>query len=294
MNYIQQALKGKNDWWRTFVIVFVFVLIFGLSFLTVIYLTPEQISQAMAITGIKNVDLAINLSQFGILLGLLFVLFYVLHQRSLITLTTARSKIDFKRIFVSSFLVIFVQILFFAISYGYDSSNIEWNFDASKFTLLVIICLLLLPIQIGFEEYFFRGYLMQQIGIATKSVWITLILTSVLFGLLHSANPEVSEIGFKMMVFYIGTGFFMGIMTLLDDGLELALGFHFANNLIAATLITSDFSALQTDAIFKYSGEINTEAMFNETLLSMAITYPLFLIVLGKIYKWNWKSLLKF
>jgi len=60
MNYIQQALKGKNDWWRTFIIVFVFVLIFGLSFLTVIYLTPEQISQAMAITGIKNVDLAIN------------------------------------------------------------------------------------------------------------------------------------------------------------------------------------------------------------------------------------------
>src|SRR5690554_5112655 len=294
MDYILQALKGKNDWWRTFIILFVFIGVFGLSFLTVLLLTPEQINEAIAVTGIKNIDLAINLSQFGILLIVLFGLFYFLHQRSLVTLTTARSTIDFKRIFVCFFLVIFIQVVSFAISYGYDSSNIEWNFDASKFTLLVIICLILLPVQIGFEEYFFRGYLMQQIGIATKSLWIPLIITSVLFGLLHSANPEVSEIGFKMMVFYIGTGFFMGIMTLLDDGLELALGFHFANNLIAATLITSDFSALQTDAIFKYSGEINTEVMFNETLLSMAITYPLFLIVLGKIYKWNWKSLLKF
>src|SRR5690606_5412191 len=139
---------------------------------------------------------------------------------------------------------------------------------------LIIISLMLLPIQIGFEEYLFRGYLMQQIGISTNSKWIALIVTSALFGLVHSANPEVSEIGFKMMVFYIGTGLFMGIMTLLDDGLELALGFHFANNFVAATLITSDFSALQTDAIFKYTGEVDKTAMFNETLLTMAISYP--------------------
>src|SRR5690606_9580427 len=98
-------------------------------------------------------------------------------------------------------------------------------------------------------------------------------------------------IGFKMMVFYIGTGLFMGIMTLLDDGLELALGFHFANNFIAAILVTSDFSVLQTDAIFKYTGAIDTEALFNETLISMAITYPLILIVLGKVYKWKWERL---
>ncbi len=294
MDYILQALKGKNDWWRTFIILFVFIGVFGLSFLTVLLLTPEQINEAIAVTGIKNIDLAINLSQFGILLIVLFGLFYFLHQRSLVTLTTARSTIDFKRIFVCFFLVIFIQVVSFAISYGYDSSNIEWNFDASKFTLLVIICLILLPVQIGFEEYFFRGYLMQQIGIATKSLWIPLIITSVLFGLLHSANPEVSEIGFKMMVFYIGTGFFLGIITLLDNGLELALGFHFANNFIAATLITSDISALQTDAIFKYTGTISSEALFNETVLSMAITYPLLLIIFGKMYKWNWKSLLKY
>lgn len=297
MNYILQALKGKNDWWRTFIVCLPIFGVFGLSFLVFLMMSTEEFNQLMQqstqMFENKNMNLIMMLSQFGILLVMLFVLFYFLHQRSILSLTTARAKVDFKRIFFSFFLVIIVQVVLFAVSYSIDNTNIEWNFDLSKFVPLVIISLLLFPIQIGFEEYFFRGYLMQQIGIYTKSIWIPLIITSVLFGLVHSANPEVAEIGFKMMIFYIGTGFFMGIMTLLDDGLELALGFHFANNFLAATLITSEFSALQTDAVFKYTGDIDKMAVFNETLVSMAITYPLFLIAFGLIYKWKWSNLLK-
>lgn len=297
MNYILQALKGKNDWWRTLIVCFPIFAVFGLSFVVFLMSSTEEFQELMQQSAqmfeSKNLNLVLMLSQFGFLLVIFFALFYFLHQRSLVTLTTARAKVDFKRIFFAFFLVIIVQVVLFAVSYNIDNSNIEWNFDLSKFIPLVIISLLFFPIQIGFEEYFFRGYLMQQIGVYTKSIWIPLIITSVLFGLVHSANPEVAEIGFKMMVFYIGTGLFMGIMSLLDDGLELALGFHFANNFLAATLITSDFSALQTDAIFKYSGEVNKVAMFNETLVSMLISYPLFLIVFGVIYKWKWKNLLK-
>lgn len=290
--FIQQALKGKNDWWRTLVVCLPFIGIFGLSFLIFFALSPDEydqmIRQSAQLFEDKNVNLVLMLSQFGFLLGLLLVLFYFLHQRSIVTLTTARAKIDFKRIFFAFFLVLFVQVGLFAVSYSLDSSAIEWNFDASKFIPLLIISLLLFPVQIGFEEYFFRGYLMQQIGISTKSKWIPLIITSVLFGIVHSANPEVAEIGFKMMIFYIGTGLFMGILTLLDDGLELALGFHFANNFVAATLITSEISALQTDAVFKYTGEMDANSMFNETLLSMIVIYPLLLFIFWKKYKFRW------
>src|SRR5690606_21698374 len=101
-----------------------------------------------------------------------------LHQRSIVTLTTSRPKVDFKRIFFAFFVVFFIQIGLFAVSYSIDKSNIEWNFDAAKFIPLLIISLLLFPVQIGFEEYFFRGYLMQQIGIGFKSKWVPLIITS--------------------------------------------------------------------------------------------------------------------
>jgi hypothetical protein len=153
------------------------------------------------------------------------------------------------------------------------------------------VSLILFPFQIGFEEYVFRGYLMQQIGILARNRWVPLVITSVFFGLFHSANPEVAELGFGVMIFYIGTGLLLGIMTLMDEGLELSLGFHLGNNLMAALLITSDFSALQTDAMFKYSGKIDSSSTLNEMIISMAITYPLVLFILAKKYKWtNWKE----
>jgi len=287
MNYIQQALKGKNDWWRVLIVCFPFVFLFGLSFL--IFVLFPEVTTNTEIFGNKNLDLALMLSQFGFLLVVFLALFYLFHRRSIATLTTARARVDFKRILLSFLFVSIVQILFFVISYSIDNTGIEWNFDAEKFALLLVIGLLFFPVQIGFEEYFFRGYLMQQIGISTKSIWIPLVVTSVFFGLVHGANPEVAEIGIKMMVFYIGTGFFLGLITLLDDGLELALGFHFANNFIAATLITSDFSALQTDAVFRYTGEFNNEELFHETMISMLVMYPLFIIIFGSIYKWKWR-----
>ena len=130
---------------------------------------------------------------------------------------------------------------------------------------------------------------MQQIGIVAKNRWFPLLVTSIVFGLLHTANPEVTEFGFGVMVFYIGTGLLLGIMTLMDEGIELALGFHLGNNLIASTLITSEFSALQTDALFKYSGVENTSNTLIEMIISIAITYPIILFILAKKYNWsNW------
>jgi ABC-type amino acid transport system permease subunit len=80
-------------------------------------------------------------------------------------------------------------------------------------------------------------------------------------------------------------------MTLMDEGMELALGFHLGNNLMASVLLTSEFSALQTDALFKYSGVENTAGTLIEMIISIAITYPIILFILAKKYKWtNWKE----
>ena len=79
-------------------------------------------------------------------------------------------------------------------------------------------------------------------------------------------------------------------MTLMDEGLELALGFHFGNNLMAAILVTANWSALQTDAIFRYTGEAQINPVF-EIIVPVLIVYPLILFVLAKKYNWsNWKE----
>lgn len=294
MKYILEALKGKTDWWRILLIAVPLLGLFLFNFIIYALTDPElmkEIVKNASPFANNNLNLLLNLLPFAFLFFLLLGAYYFIHKRSITSLTTTRAKIDIKRIFTSIAIVGGLQLITFGISYAMDSSSILWNFQTEKFIPLVLIALVLLPLQIGFEEYFFRGYLIQYLGIKTKSIWFPLLTSAFFFGLAHSANPEVAEIGFKMMVFYIGTGLFLGIITILDQGMELALGFHFINNFLAATLITYEFSALQTDALFKGIHVADSSSAFSETVLSMAITYPLLLIIFSKIYKWNWATL---
>ena len=82
----------------------------------------------------------------------------------------------------------------------------------------------------------------------------------------------------------MGTGFFLGIVTLMDEGLELALGFHAANNLVAALLMTSNWTAFQTDSIYI---DVATPTIGNDLYLVLGVCYPLFLLFFAKKYQWN-------
>ncbi|GGI57800.1 CPBP family intramembrane glutamic endopeptidase [Winogradskyella haliclonae] len=293
MNYIQQAYKGKLEAWMVIITTCVVSGIFVLNFIFYLFSSPEDLEASYDLmkSWDPNLTLILNLGLFVPLILLLFVFVKYVHQRSILSLTTSRPKVDFKRIFFTFFLVVVFTLVTFFISYYYDSSDIVYQFNPGRFAILFLICVLLFPFQIGLEEYLFRGYLMQHIGVIVKNKWFPLILTSVLFGIMHSSNPEVAEIGyFKMMIFYVGTGLLLGIMTLMDEGLELALGFHLGNNLLAALLITSDWSALQTDAIFKNTAEQGISSI-TEILAPVIIVYPILLFILSKKYGWtNWKD----
>lgn len=291
--YIEQAYKGNNTWWRVFVTALFSVGIFVVNFITFFLMSKEEMDEAYKSMNElpNNLSLIVSLVPFVFLLGLLFFLVQVLHKRTVLSLTTSRNTVDYKKIVFSFGLIVLMTTAVFVVSYGIDSSTILWNFNPLKFAILFLISILLFPFQIGLEEYLFRGYLMQQIGIIAKNRWFPLLITSVMFGIFHSANPEVASMGYGVMVFYIGTGFFLGIMTLMDESLELALGFHLGNNLMAALLVTTDFAALKTDAIFKYSGVEDPNDLLIEMLVSIAIVYPIILFIFAKRYNWNhWKS----
>ena len=292
MNYIQQAYKGVNEFWMFLITSIIVGGIFLVNFVIFLLTSKEDMDALYAsmseIPG--NISLVKNLLPFAFLLSLLFLFVKYMHQRSILSLTTSRNKIDYGRILFSFILIVLLTIVSFVVAYYMDPTAVELQFDAGKFAILFIISIILFPFQIGLEEYLFRGYFMQQIGIMVKNRWFPLIITSVFFGIAHSANPEVAEMGLIVMIFYIGTGLLLGIMTLMDEGLELALGFHLGNNLMAALLITSDWSALQTDAVFKYTAEeANTTAL--EILVPVLIFYPIILLILSKKYGWqNWKE----
>lgn len=288
--FIEQAYKGDNSFWKVLITSALTMGVFILNLIYFLMSSPEDMQAAYDLMdGVnKHVMLIANLGIFIPILILLFLLVRFLHQRSILSLTTSRPKVDFKRIIFAFSMVAIFTLVTFTISYFMAPEDYVLQFDAKNFTILFILSALLFPFQIGLEEYLFRGYLMQQIGIIAKNRWVPLIITSVLFGVFHSANPEVAEMGPIVMIFYIGTGLILGIMTLMDEGMELALGFHLGNNFLAATLVTAEYSALQTDAVFMSVAE---SATLSEIVAPVFIVYPIFLAILAYTYKWkNWKK----
>lgn len=219
--------------------------------------------------------------------GIYFVVKY-LHNQTLLSITTSREKTDWNRVLFSFFLwAIFSVLSFFAI-YFRSPENFVWNFKLIPFLILVVVGSVLIPIQTSTEEYVFRGYLMQGFANLARNKWFPLLMTSLIFGSMHVFNPEVAKMGYIIMVYYIGTGLFLGVITLMDEGMELALGFHAANNLTGALLVTSDWSVFQTHSIFKDMSEPSAGL---DVILPVLVIYPILLFIFAKKYKWNnWKE----
>lgn len=291
MNFIQQAYKGKNDWWRYLIALLVVMAPFILNFLIFLVL-PEifdtLMKEAENYSGDKNWYLLQNLFPFVVLLVLLFLFVKFLHQRSIKSLITSRKSIDWKRFWFGFFTWGVFSVLLLVLGYFMSPDTFVWNFKPTQFFMLLLVSLLFMPLQTSLEELLFRGYLMQGLGILAKNRWLPLLITSVLFGLMHGLNPEVEKIGYSIMVFYIGTGLLLGIATLMDEGTELALGIHAINNIIAATLVTSKWMVFQTDALFIDNSEPNVDLLM---YLPVFVGYPIYLLILSKKYGWkNWKE----
>ena len=238
----------------------------------------------------SNLNLFLMLLGFcGMFLGVILCNKFI-NKNSFLSLTTSRSKIDFKRVFFSFSIWGSFSFIMIVIGYFMFPENYEINFNLKPFLILALIVVVLLPIQTSAEEYLFRGYMMQNLGLITRNRWFPLLFSSVAFGLLHGANPEIEKFGSIVFVFYIGSGLFAGIMTLMDDGMELALGWHAANNMVAALLVTADWTALQTHSILKDVS--NPESMpLTDVLIPVLFFFPLVLGIFSKKYGWtNWED----
>lgn len=237
----------------------------------------------------KNINFLITIGPLVFMLIFLIVWVLFVHKQSLLSLTTSRARVDWKRFVFSFTLWSFIIIGFFIYGYIVSPEDYVFSFKLGPFVVFLLFAIILIPLQTSFEEYFMRGYLMQGIGLATRSRAVALFSTSIIFGLMHLANPEVEKMGATIMIYYMGTGLFLGIITLMDDGLELALGFHAANNLIGVLLVTSDWTAFQTNSLFT---NVNSESVISpwEYIIQVGIVLPIVIIIFSKKYGWkNWK-----
>ncbi len=294
--FIEQAFRGKTDFWRYLIGSLIIAIVASIGQLPLLFavllksgfdpmaLQADRLMQTLD----KNSTTFFILISFAIGFIGLWVALKFLHEINLKTITTTRKKVDWKRVLLGFSLVGIFTSVSVLVSYQMTPGNYIWNFKPDKFLILFVMAIVLVPIQTSLEEFIFRGYLMQGFGVLAKNRWFPLIMTSLIFGLLHIANPEVGKMGYSILIFYIGTGLFLGIITLMDEGTELALGFHAANNLIAILLVTADWTAFQSESVLI---DIADPTVTWDTFLPLIILYPIYFIIMAKVYKWkNWKE----
>ena len=236
----------------------------------------------------SNLTLFLILLPFAVVLPFIYLVVTRLHQRSFLSLITSRDRVDYKKILFSFFLWGAVSALMVIFDYMMSPEDYVWNFKPLTFLILLLISVVMIPLQTSMEELIFRAYLMQGFGLLFKNRWMPLLITSILFGLLHIWNPEIDKLGIHLIWYYIGTGLFLGVITLMDEGLELALGFHAANNLVTALLVTASWTAFQTESLLIDNSE---PSLGMELIITLVVIYPLLAFIFAKKYKWkNWMA----
>lgn len=300
--YFKLAQYGKNEFWR-YLILFLVVL-FTTLLIGNVPLTLALVSKSANLSPEAQARFAENpadLEALGIdpigglaylvfpfLVGLftIWILMKPIHMRPFKSLITAAEKVRWNQVFFGFFIWFLFSAAFLVLILFLHPDSIQMNTSASRILLLVVVSLLLIPFQTSFEEVLFRGYFMQGFGLLFRNRLAPFLITSIGFGLLHSFNPEVEAFGFWVsMPQYILFGLIFGIVSLMSDGIELALGMHAGNNIFASIFITHSASTMQTPALFEQS---EVFPWFDFTC--MLVFGTLFLILAARVYKWkDWR-----
>ena len=259
-DYLEVARRGKNDWWR-YLISFSSILatwfIVG-SIPVVIFMAyismdgnPDTNFSGTGFEGVPVIpEFSITMSSFIPFLVATLLAVRFIHERPVRTLVTGKTHIRWKRMFAGAgvwLLIVALLSLFESILYP---GRYVLTFQPMTLLVFTALALILIPLQSSAEEFFFRGYLLQWMGLRLKNRWILSLLNGALFFLPHAANPEMATGSILIGLGYFAMGFFFTFITLQDHGLELALGMHASNNLFAALFANYTISALPSPSLF--------------------------------------------
>jgi membrane protease YdiL (CAAX protease family) len=286
MEYLEIARTGKNDWWR-YLISFpgiLIVWIFGGVLLTLPFvfwvLGDGNPATAYDSTGFIGIPLVGNF----ILVMITFFPFIIatpmavrfIHARPVRTLITAASRVRWSRILAGAAVWFVLATIISVVESALYPGRYVLTLQPRALLVYAVFALLLIPIQTTAEELFFRGYLLQWMGLILKNKWLLALINGVLFLLPHLVNPEmsVSSNALLMALGYFAFGFFAALITVQDNGMELALGLHAANNLMVL-FVNYPVSALPSPSVFTVQTLDATYGLIS-TVAAMYIFYFVF------------------
>ncbi len=280
------ARPGQNQVWRYGLGITLFLLVFGLlgslslgvfSLVWLIFqgVPPEQMGTSLLLflqTPSVAGFIANNLP-FVWGLGALFLIVQRLHRRPFRSLLGGDRQLHGKRLGAAFGLWFLLLSFSTAITALLAPGDFHLTFKPLTWLGLVLVAVPLTTLQVSCEELFFRGYLLQGLGLRLRSHLVLSVLTAVLFALVHLANPEVQRGAGWIVFYYFSFGLLAAWLTLKENRLELALGLHLATNLFGILIVSSSDSVLPAPALFQVNAVGNPAWSVVVFLLDAAIFY---------------------
>ncbi|MBD0336281.1 MAG: CPBP family intramembrane metalloprotease [Cyanobacteria bacterium Co-bin13] len=248
-SFLKVAHQGRNTWWRYWLAIPLI-----LFFWFILGSIPYAAALMLQDFNLGNVQeyLLLNLSFWFFGLGLAIAVCWI-HRRSLLSLISADKSVRWGRIAQGFAVWLALMVAAVAISYGMNPSQLEWTLNWGTWLRFLPLALIMTPIQTTVEELFFRGYLMQSLGLLTQHRWLVMLLSAILFAVPHFANPEMAANPGVLALYYLLFGLVAALFTLKDNRLELIIGIHAANNLLGALLVSYPDSVFNTPTLLRYT-----------------------------------------
>jgi uncharacterized protein len=254
ISFLDNATEGKNN--KGSYLLTVAITIIGGSFASILFIILFMLIYVFS-SGIIGAESQINLLTYNPLLILLLVgvsygiyslLFYLcirfIHKKRFMAIINTGKNLKWNRILKGALIWTSILTIFTLMALIFENGSLTFNLSFKPFIYLLILSIIVFPIQASFEEIFFRGYLMQGIGLLSKKPVVPLIITSLIFGSIHFYNGSTFSMSISIVMSAMILGLMFGIIVLGENGIETAVGAHIANNLFVAVILNSSDSGL--------------------------------------------------
>ena len=286
--FVSNASLGLNQWWRWAAGLLAIVIAWlGLGIL-VQYAGCGLLRStgAFGVTCSDSTIARLFLGGLGFATGIagVWLVARVLHRKEFKRFLTGRKSFDWQRYLFGILVALVVSLATFLVNRFILRLEMTFQAPGLEFLTFLLFAIVLVPIQSGFEEVFFRAYILQGLMQFLRNRVVLAIAAGVIFMLPHLSNPEPLAYGFAPYVIaLVSSGVFFSIMTLLDGGIEVAAGYHAMSNLFMGLVANTAAAAIESPSLFLI--QTDSFRLFPDIFISI-LGLVLALAILNLKYRW--------
>ena len=271
-------LKNNNKGWLKSFLVFPLIFIPQIFASIILILLGFDLSSVTT----SKIDLTTMVFlEYSMIFFMLIILYFCMKYIDKEKFTSI--GLDFSGRFVELIFGIFLGFIIMTFAFSTLILFDEIVFERVIIDFNKIIMSVILFIGVSFyEEVIFRGYMLKNL-MQSFNPFVSLFISSILFCLIHSSNPNVNYLG---LINIFLAGYFLGISYVYTKNLWFPFALHFSWNFFQS-MFGFNVSGLDSYSIIDFSTPKNNffnggEFGFESSIISIVI------LIIGSIIIWNY------